>query len=83
MQRLKDKELDPSKPHLSDVQPISSYSKKAANEISMTKPDVVRKIRVEELKSPKARENAWFVVRGEVYNIIIYFLFLPRALKLE
>lgn len=65
MQRLKDRELDP---HFSDVQLTSSYPKKAANEISMTKPDVVRKIRAEELESPEARENAWFVVRGEIYN---------------
>ena len=70
MQRLKDKGMDPSKPHFSDVQLTSSYPKKAANEISMTKPDVVRKIRAEELESPEARENAWFVVRGEVYIII-------------
>ena len=51
MQRLKDKELDLSKPHFSDVQLTSSYPKKEANEISMTKPDVVRKIRAEGLES--------------------------------
>lgn len=83
MQRLKNKELDPSKPHFSNVQLTSCSSSnkksvKAANEILMTKSDVIRKIRAEELKSPEARENAWFVVRGEVY-IYIYFDFYLGA----
>jgi nitrate reductase (NAD(P)H) len=68
MQRLKDKEIDPSKPQFSDAHPTSSYSNtvKAISEISMTKPGVIRKIRAEELKSSEARENAWFVVRGKI-----------------
>ena len=56
-----------------------SKSMKAANEIWMTKPDVVHKIRVETLKSwshqkPEKKLGSLYV--GEVY-IIIYFLFLP------
>lgn len=74
MQRLKDMELNPSKPYFSDVPLASSDSNKKtavkANEVSMIKPDVDRKITAEDLKSPEAKENAWFVVRGEVYNHI-------------
>jgi len=70
MQRLKDKEHDPSKPHFSNVPLTSSDSSnkpvKGTNEVSMTKPGVVRKISVEELQSPEARQDAWFVVRKEV-----------------
>jgi nitrate reductase (NAD(P)H) len=67
MQRLKDEGLDPSK---------ADFSVKASSpnrnmqpevlEIQMTKPGVNRKISIAELKSPEAKENAWFVVRGEV-----------------
>ncbi|KAF8805919.1 nitrate reductase [Phlegmacium glaucopus] len=68
MQRLKDKEQDPSKPQFSDVALRSYPNKRPVKEVPMTKPHVIRKITVEDLKSLEAKENAWFVVRGEVYN---------------
>ena len=82
MQRLKDKELDPSKLHFSDVLLTSSYPKKAANEISMTKPVVVRKIRAEELESPEARKNAVVCGMAGIYNHIMTLISAPSLNRL-
>ncbi|KDR71730.1 hypothetical protein GALMADRAFT_74808, partial [Galerina marginata CBS 339.88] len=77
MQRLKDEGLDPSKPNFSfglngstkpDVVRVSPSS-----EVPMTKPGIARKISAAELASMEAKEEAWFVVRGEVYNGSMFF----------
>ncbi|KIM37539.1 hypothetical protein M413DRAFT_13248 [Hebeloma cylindrosporum] len=71
MQRLKDEGLDPAKPNFSADSAKPSTPKKELSkpaEIIMTKEGVDRKISIEELASPVAKEQAWFVVRGEVYN---------------
>jgi nitrate reductase (NAD(P)H) len=71
MQRLKDEGLDPTKPIFSTDSTTRSTSKAAISkpaETVMTKPGVDRKITVAELESSEAKEQAWFVVRGEVYN---------------
>ncbi|KDR71724.1 hypothetical protein GALMADRAFT_229269 [Galerina marginata CBS 339.88] len=72
MQRLKDEGLDPSKPDFSfgSVGATKTDVVRAApsSEIVMTKPGIARKISAAELASTEAKEEAWFVVRGEVYN---------------
>jgi len=71
MQRLKDEGLDPTRPNFSTDSTAKSSSKaeipKPAETV-MTKPGVDRKITPAELESEEAKEQAWFVVRGEVYN---------------
>jgi len=69
MQRLKDEGLDPTKPNFSTDPASLSTSKveipKQAETV-MTKQGVDRKISIVELESSEAKEQAWFVVRGEV-----------------
>lgn len=69
MQRLKDEGLDPAKPNFSTDSAPPSTSKveipKPAETV-MTKHGVNRKITITELESIEAKEQAWFVVRGEV-----------------
>jgi nitrate reductase (NAD(P)H) len=75
MQRLKDEGLDPAKPNFSTDPATPSTSKVEISkpaETVMTKQGVDRKITVAELESSEAKEQAWFVVRGEVrYRMII------------
>lgn len=69
MQRLKDQGLDPTKPEFLAITSSSSSAnpgKAQAQEIQMTKPGVDRKISIAELNSAQAKEEAWFVVQGEV-----------------
>ncbi|KAF9480637.1 nitrate reductase [Pholiota conissans] len=69
MQRLKDDGLDPSKPDFSLKSTGSAktnVSVAASSEVVMTNPSIMRKISAAELDSMEAKEEAWFVVRGEV-----------------
>lgn len=69
MQRLKDEGFDPAKPNFSNTASPNvnvAKPKPQAQEIQMTKPGVDRKISIAELSSSQAKEEAWFVVRGEV-----------------
>ncbi|KAG6809936.1 hypothetical protein H0H92_014018 [Tricholoma furcatifolium] len=74
MLRLKDSGKDPSKPNFSVANAPSTpetdipLPAKAQIIIPMTRPDVNRKITVEELRSHANTENPWFVVAGEVYD---------------
>ncbi|PPQ70964.1 hypothetical protein CVT25_012099 [Psilocybe cyanescens] len=71
MQRLKDEGLDPSKPDFSShsrrPDTANSIHAKPPDKISMIRPDITKKIGQAELESDKAKEEAWFVVCGEVY----------------
>lgn len=72
MQRLKDEGIDPSNPDFlfdptastkpDDVRKVAVLP----TEILMTKPGIARKIGAAELASTEAKDEAWFVVRGEV-----------------
>ena len=69
MERLKDEGQDPTRPSLSTAATTSLTSKAGISkpaETVMTKQGVDRKITVAELESSEAKEQAWFVVRGEV-----------------
>lgn len=73
MQRLKDEGLDPSKPELSFAATSkgneTSLPKQEKKKVVMTKPGVSRKITSVELASKEAKDEAWFVVAGEVKMI--------------
>jgi nitrate reductase (NAD(P)H) len=69
MQRLKDEGLNPAKPNFSTDPASRSTSKVEISkpaETVMTKQGVDRKITIAELEASEAKEQAWFVVRGEV-----------------
>lgn len=70
MQRLKDEGLDPSKPDFSShsrrPDTANFIHAKPPDKISMIRPDITKKIGQAELESDKAKEEAWFVVCGEV-----------------
>jgi len=69
MQRLKEEGLDPTRPNFSTDSTARSTSKAKVpkpTETVMTKQGVDRKITPAELESAEAKEQAWFVVRGEV-----------------
>ncbi|KXN90611.1 Nitrate reductase [NADPH], partial [Leucoagaricus sp. SymC.cos] len=71
MQRLKDEGLDPAKPDFSaSASPTIPAARTLVkvDEVQMIRPDVNRKISIAELESAEAKEDAWFVVRGEVYK---------------
>lgn len=77
MRRLKDDGLDPSKPKFFMRQESGIYSIakgiEQAPDVIMTKPNIKRKIRMEDLTTAEAKQKAWFVVRGEVYDGSGYF----------
>jgi len=66
MQRLKDQGLDPTNPLFSDATPKPTGLVAPPQTIVMTKPDINRKISMEELAAHSTAENPWFVLHGEV-----------------
>ena len=68
MQISKDDGLDLSKPKFymrqqSGINPIAKWIEKVPDVI-ITKSNIKRKLRIEDLRTAKAKAKAWFVVRG-------------------
>ena len=85
MQRLKDDGLDPSKPKFSMRQQsgINTIAKgiEQSQDVIMTKPNIKRNLRMEDLTTAEAKAKAWFVVRGEVSDYFVpeLFPFMPQV----
>ena len=84
MQISKDDGLDLSKPKFymrqqSGVNPIAKGIEKVPDVI-ITKSNIKRKLRIEDLRTAEAKAKAWFVVRGEVSAYLLeLFPFTPQV----
>ncbi|KAG6916078.1 hypothetical protein DXG01_008552 [Tephrocybe rancida] len=76
MPRLKDQGKDPSNPVFSTSLPDSTETTNTTpvlpQAVPLTRPEVDRKITLEEFRAHANSESPWFVVAGQVYNATEY-----------